>query len=105
LHDQNLTFVVLLPSHHHAALALPGVGTFGLRCGFPCMTDTDLFEQSFNIAWSVLERTGELGEPNDTSQFLLDRIANMMSRGERRRLLLSNSAIDAYRRRPIGLVQ
>jgi hypothetical protein len=33
------------------------------------MTDTDLFEQSFNIAWSVLERTGELGEPNDTSQF------------------------------------
>jgi hypothetical protein len=32
------------------------------------MTDTELFQQSFNIAWSVLQRTGELGEPNDTTQ-------------------------------------
>jgi hypothetical protein len=69
------------------------------------MTDADLFEQSFNIAWSVLARTGELGEPNDTSQFLLNMIADMMKRGERRRLLLSNCAIDAYRRRPVRLVQ
>ena len=68
------------------------------------MTDTDLFEQSFNIAWNVLERTGELGEPHDTSRFLFDNIARMMRRGERRRLLLSNAAIDAYRRRPIRLV-
>ena len=69
------------------------------------MTDTELFEQSFSIAWSVLERTGELGEPNDTSRFLFDNIARMMRRGERRRLLLSNSAINAYRRRPVKLVQ
>jgi hypothetical protein len=69
------------------------------------MSDTELFEQSFNIAWSVLQRTGELGEPNDTSRFLLDNITGMMRRGERRRLLLSNSAIDAYRRRPVRLVQ
>jgi len=69
------------------------------------MTDTDVFEQSFSIAWSVLERTGELGEPNDTSRFLFDNIARMMKRGERRRLLLSNSAIDAYRRRPVRLLQ
>jgi hypothetical protein len=69
------------------------------------MTDTDLFEQSFNIAWSVLERTVELGEPNDTSRFLFDNIACMMRRGERRRLLLSNCAIDAYRRRPVRLVR
>jgi hypothetical protein len=69
------------------------------------MTDTEIFEQSFSIAWSVLERTGELGEPNDTSRFLFDSIARMMRRGERRRLLLSNSAINAYRRRPIRLVQ
>jgi hypothetical protein len=68
------------------------------------MTDTDLFEQSFNIAWSVLERTGELGEPNDTSRFLFDNIACMMRRGERRRLVLSNCEIDAYRRRPVRLV-
>lgn len=76
-----------------------------MRLRFICMTDTDLFEQSFNIAWSVLERAGELGEPNDTSRFLFDNIANMMRRGERRRLLLSNCAIDAYRRRPVRLVQ
>lgn len=69
-----------------------------------CMTDTELFEQSFNIAWSVLERTGELGEYNDTSRFLFDNIACRMKRGERRRLLLSNAAIDAYRKRPIRLV-
>ena len=69
------------------------------------MTDTELFEQSFSIAWSVLERTGELGEPIDTSQFLFDNIARMMRRGERRRLLLSNSAIDAYRRRTVRLIQ
>ena len=74
----------------------------------PCfiwMTDTDLFERSFNIAWSVLERTGELAEPNDASRFLFEKIANMMKRGERRRLLLSNCAIDAYRLRPVRLVQ
>jgi hypothetical protein len=74
----------------------------------PCfirMTDTDLFERSFNIAWSVLERTGELAEPNDASRFLFENIANMMKRGERRRLLLSNCAIDAYRLRPVRLVQ
>jgi hypothetical protein len=69
------------------------------------MSDTELFEQSFNIAWSVLQRTGELGEPNDTSRFLLDNITGMMRRGERRRLLLSNSAVDAYRRRAVRLVQ
>ena len=68
------------------------------------MTDTELFEQSFNIAWSVLERTGELGHRQETSHFLFDSIARMMQRGERRRLLLSNAAIDACRRRPIRLV-
>jgi hypothetical protein len=62
-------------------------------------------ERPADIAWSVLERTGELGEPADTTRFLGNRIAGMMRRGERRRLLLSNLAIDDYRRRPIRLVQ
>ena len=69
------------------------------------MTDTELFEQSFSFAWSVLERTGEFFEPNDTSRFLFDSIARMIRRGERRRLLLSNSAINTYRLRPVRLVQ
>jgi hypothetical protein len=38
------------------------------------MTDTELIEQSFQIAWSVLERTGELREPNWSANFLLDEI-------------------------------
>ena len=63
------------------------------------MSDSDLFDQSFDIAWSVLERSGDLGEPNDATRFLFDKIAEMMRGGERRRLVLSNSAIDAYRLR------
>ncbi|NOJ46026.1 hypothetical protein HCN50_07145 [Bradyrhizobium sp. WSM 1744] len=69
------------------------------------MSDNELFEQSFTIAWNVLERTGELGEPIDTSRILSDTIIGMMRRGEKRRLLLSNVAIDEYRRRPIRPVQ
>ena len=80
-------------------------GTICFRGCFPVMTDTELFEQSFSIAWSVLERTGEFFEPNDTSRFLFDSIARMIRRGERRRLLLSNSAINTYRLRPVRLVQ
>jgi hypothetical protein len=61
------------------------------------MSDTDLFEQSFSIAWDVLQRSGDLGDANQASQFLFDTIAQMMQKGERRRLVLSNLAIDAYR--------
>lgn len=69
------------------------------------LTDVEIFEQSFGIAWSVLERTGEIGDANATSHFLFEFIAGQTSYGERRRLILSNTAIDAYRRRPIRLVQ
>jgi hypothetical protein len=55
------------------------------------MTDAELIEQSFQIAWSVLERTGELREPNWSANFLLDEIIAMVSCGERHRLVLSNS--------------
>jgi hypothetical protein len=64
------------------------------------MTETtpQVLESSFRIAWDYLEATGELGEPEPTAVFLLDTIEEMMRRGERRRLLLSNKAIDAFRR-------
>ena len=64
------------------------------------MTETtpQVLESSFQIAWDYLEATGELGEPEPTDAFLLDTIEEMMRRGERRRLLLSNRAIDAFRR-------
>lgn len=57
-----------------------------------------LVENSIQIAWDYLERTGELGEPEFAGPFLLDAIELMVRRGERRKLMLSNKAIDAYRR-------
>lgn len=57
-----------------------------------------LIESSIQIAWDYLERTGELGEPEVASRFLLETVELMIRHGERRRLLQSNKAIDAYRR-------
>ena len=64
------------------------------------MTETllTLIENSFQIAWDYLEATGELGDPDTTANHLLDTIETMVRRGERRRLLLSNTAIASYRR-------
>lgn len=55
-----------------------------------------LMENSIQIAWDYLEGTGELGDGHIAAQFLLDSIEVMIRRGERRKLLLSNRAIDAY---------
>ena len=57
-----------------------------------------LIEDSFQIAWDYLERTGELGDPEVASRVLFDAVEMMVLRGERRKLLLSNRAIDAYKR-------
>jgi hypothetical protein len=66
------------------------------------MTDPELRAQSFEIAWKYLDQSGLLtGEHADSARFIMNRIDRMMSRGERRRLLLSNAAIDAYRLRPV----
>ena len=56
-----------------------------------------LMEKSIEIAWDYLERSGELGEPETASRFLLDSMEEMVRRGERRQLVLSNKAIDAYK--------
>ena len=70
------------------------------------MTYQQILEESFNIAWDVLGRTGELGDPESSARYLVDKIESMMRCGERRRLLLSNLAIDSYRQRyqPLTLV-
>ena len=57
-----------------------------------------LMESSIQIAWDYLERTGDLGDPEVASRFLLETVERMVRQGERRRLLLSNNAIDAYRK-------
>lgn len=55
-----------------------------------------LLEESIQIAWDYLERTGQLGEPSNASRFIHDEILGLMGRGEFSRLVLSNKAIAAY---------
>jgi hypothetical protein len=59
---------------------------------------SQLLEESFQIAWEYLERTGELGDSAAASRFLSDTIEARIRRGERSRLALSNRAISAYQR-------
>lgn len=64
------------------------------------MTETTpaILANAFQIAWDYLEATGELGNPDQTAQHLLDTIEPLILQGERRPLLLSNKAIAAYQR-------
>jgi len=57
-----------------------------------------LIETSVQIAWDYLERSGEFGDAAVASRFIVGSIELMVRRGERRRLLLANTAIDQYRR-------
>lgn len=59
---------------------------------------SQLLEESFQIAWEYLDRTGELGDGAAASRLLSDAIEAMIRRGERTRLALSNRAIGAYQR-------
>jgi hypothetical protein len=59
---------------------------------------SQLLEESFQIAWEYLERSGELGDGASASRFLSDVIESMIRRGQRSRLALSNRAISAYQR-------
>ena len=59
---------------------------------------SQLLEDSFQIAWEYLERTGELGDDAAASRFLSDTIEIMIRCGQRNRLALSNRAISAYQR-------
>jgi hypothetical protein len=59
---------------------------------------SQLLEESFQIAWEYLERTGELGDGAAASRFLSDAIETMIRQGQRGTLALSNRAIAAYQR-------
>ncbi|MEK9280073.1 MULTISPECIES: hypothetical protein [unclassified Bradyrhizobium] len=54
-------------------------------------------ESAFFIAWSFLEKSGELGEPEASANVILDSIEAQLRTGERRQLMLANKAITAYR--------
>ncbi|MET4716200.1 hypothetical protein ABIF63_000303 [Bradyrhizobium japonicum] len=57
-----------------------------------------LIEHSIQIAWNYLERTGELGNATEASRFLLKAVDEMVLKGERRKIMLANRAIEAYQR-------
>lgn len=65
-----------------------------------------LVESSLQIAWDFLAGAGELGDPEQTAEFLLMNIRYQMLRGETRTLMLSNRAIASFRHRlnPLQLV-
>ena len=64
-----------------------------------------LLEESVQIAWNYLERTGEIDDPFEASRFLSDVVEAMIRQGTRSRLVLSNRAITAYQKRKMGLRQ
>ena len=59
---------------------------------------SQLLEDSFQIAWEYLERSGELGNGASASRFLSDVIETMIGRGQRNLLALANEAINVYQR-------
>jgi hypothetical protein len=54
------------------------------------MNPYHIVENSIHIAWDYLEATGELGDPEEASQVLLNEIQSMVRGGETRPLMLSN---------------
>jgi hypothetical protein len=59
-----------------------------------------LVENSLQIAWDFLDGVGEIDDPQQTAEFLLQNIKTEILRGEGRALVLSNRAIASFRRRP-----
>ena len=57
-----------------------------------------LMENSIQIAWDYLERTGEIEDSALASRFLVNIVDAMVRKGERSRLVISNKAIIAYQR-------
>jgi hypothetical protein len=57
-----------------------------------------LMEQSVQITWDYLERSGEIDDGEICSRVLSGAIETMILQGVRSRLLLSNRAIDQYMR-------
>jgi hypothetical protein len=62
----------------------------------------NLMENSIQIAWNYLDRTGELGEPAIAARVLMDIVERMIRHGERRPLMLWNKTIDAHKRSEVN---
>ncbi len=57
-----------------------------------------LLQNSFQIAWDFLDRSGEIADADEASHFLLSVINVLLLKGERRVLMLSNKSISAYKK-------
>jgi hypothetical protein len=62
------------------------------------MRDWVVIENAVQVVWDYLERSGAIGSPMEARRFLTDNISNMVVGRERRQLMLTNKAIDAYRK-------
>jgi hypothetical protein len=58
-----------------------------------------IVENAVQIAWDFLDRSGEITDAGEASRFLVQTITELVRKGERRRLMLSNLAIGAYLRK------
>jgi hypothetical protein len=67
-----------------------------------------LMENAIQIAWDYLEAIGEIQDPDEASRLLLKSVEAQVYRGERGRLMLSNTAINDYKKfvaeRPLRIV-
>jgi hypothetical protein len=61
------------------------------------MLPVSALEDAFDIAWTFLEKSGELRGAAESANIILDSIEQQLRTGERRRLMLANRAIAAYR--------
>lgn len=61
-----------------------------------------LIQNSLQIAWDYLERTGGIADPQQTAEILLGSIKTQLLRGENRILMLSNKAIATHERQKLA---
>jgi hypothetical protein len=55
-----------------------------------------LIENSLQIAWDFLDRSGGIADPQQAAEILLQSIKTQILKGESRTLMLSNRAIAAF---------
>jgi len=65
---------------------------------FQSLYESDSEEETVQIAWDYLERTGAIEDVAFGSRVLTDSVETMVRQGVRNRLVLSNRAIEHYNR-------
>ncbi len=82
----------------HPDYRLPNEGTGGRPGRSSRMTEPlpVLIENSLQIAWDFLDRSGGIADPQQAAEILLQSIKTQILKGESRTLMLSNRAIAAF---------